>query len=66
MKNSEKAEAAEKASAPVFSKSSILKSKRFAHRRDAVKVLLKDEESYTMEQVEKILEDFYNETERVN
>lgn len=39
-------------------KSSILRSKRFAHRRDALTVLLKDDEFYTLEQVEKILDDF--------
>lgn len=39
-------------------KSSILRSKRFAHRRDALAVLLKDDEFYTLEQVEKILDDF--------
>lgn len=46
---------------PVFSKDSILKSKRYAYRRDALKALLRDEESYTLEQVEKILNDFMNE-----
>ena len=46
---------------PTFFKSSILNSKRFANRRDALKVLLKEDEPYTLEQVEKILEDFYNE-----
>ena len=39
----------------------ILKSKRFANRRDALSVLLKEDEPYTMEQVEKILDDFMNE-----
>ena len=49
------------ASADVYFKPSILKSKRFANRRDALSVLLKEDEPYTMEQVEKILDDFMNE-----
>jgi len=43
------------------SKASILRSERFTHRVDALSVLLKDDEFYTVEQVEKILDDFYKE-----
>lgn len=42
-------------------KASILRSERFTHRVDALSVLLKDDEFYTVEQVEKLLEDFYKE-----
>lgn len=45
--------------ADVFPKESILKSKRFSHRRDALSFLLKDGKSYTFEQVETILNDYY-------
>lgn len=45
--------------ADVFPKESILKSKRFSHRRDALSFLLKDDKSYTFEQVETILNDYY-------
>ncbi len=43
----------------VFTKDSLLKSKRFANRRDALSFLLKDEELYTMKQVEALLENFF-------
>lgn len=51
-----KGETVEKAEA--FSKSSILMSKRFSNRKDALSFLLEDEESYTIEQVDKILDDY--------
>ena len=54
----EKTETAEKNPVPVFYKASILRSKRFEHRRDACKALLKDDVPYTLEQVEQILDDF--------
>ncbi len=43
----------------VFTKDSLLKSKRFANRRDALSFLLKDEVLYTLEQVETLLNNFY-------
>ncbi len=43
----------------VFTKDSLLKSKRYAHRRDALSFLLKDGDLYTFKQVEAILKDFY-------
>ena len=46
---------------PKYSKGSLLRCAKFAHRRDALRVLLKDNESYTMEQAEKLLNDFMNE-----
>ena len=51
-----KGETVEKAEA--FSKSSIMMSKRFSNRKDALSFLLEDEESYTIEQVDKILDDY--------
>lgn len=44
--------------ADVFTKEAILKSKRFSHRRDALSFLLKDDESYSFEQIESILNDY--------
>lgn len=45
--------------APVtFSKSQILSFKRFAARRDLLKVKLDDAQSYTMEQVETMIREF--------
>ena len=62
LKQAEKVEKAEtvekKASVPVFSKASILRSVRFSDRKDACKALLKDDETYTLEQVEEILDNF--------
>lgn len=46
------------ATANVYFKESILKSKRYANRRDALTFLLKDGESYTFEQVDEILDNF--------
>lgn len=43
---------------PTFFKESLLKSKRYSNRRDALSFLLKDGESYTFNQVDKILDDF--------
>lgn len=42
----------------LFSKDSIMRSKRFAARRDALSFLLKDGDSYTFDDVEKILENY--------
>jgi hypothetical protein len=42
-----------------FSKKQILKSKEFSHiEKDVLNAILKDGKQYTLEQVEKILEDF--------
>lgn len=41
-----------------YFKESLLKSKRYSNRRDALSFLLKDGESYTFEQVDKILGDY--------
>ena len=42
----------------LFTKDSIMRSKRFAHRRDALSFLLKDGDSYTCDEVERILENY--------
>lgn len=44
---------------PVFTKRNILTFKRYANRRDLLSVLLKDEEEYTMEQVDSLLQNFF-------
>lgn len=44
--------------ADAFSKESILNSKRFSYRKDALSFLLEDGETYTFDQVEKILDNF--------
>lgn len=53
-------EAAERtAPSPVtFSKAQILTFKRFATRRDLLKVKLDDGQAYTMEQVEAVIREF--------
>lgn len=56
-KTSDKASQAEKA-APVFHKNHILTFRRYAGRRDLLSALLKDGQSYTMEQVDRLLQDF--------
>lgn len=41
-----------------FSKNSIMISKRYAEKRDALSFLLKDDEFYTLEQVDEIYDHF--------
>lgn len=43
---------------PLFSKEMILKSKRFKNRRDALNVILNDNEELTVEEVQKRLDEF--------
>ena len=43
---------------PVFSKESIMKSKRWSYRRDALSFLLKDDVEYSHEDVENILNEY--------
>ena len=42
----------------LYFKDTILRSKKFRNNADALKVLLKDNQPYTMEQVEGILDEF--------
>ena len=42
----------------LFFKETLLRSKKFRNNADALKVLLKDNQPYTMEQVEEILDEF--------
>lgn len=42
-----------------FTKQQLLKSQKYANRRDALQALLKDDETYTHEQVKQILDKFY-------
>jgi len=43
---------------PKFSKSQLVQSKKYIHRRDALNALLDDKEQYTFTQVDKILKEF--------
>lgn len=47
-----------KAPAAVFTKAQLLASKKYADRRDALSALLKDGETYTLEAVDKLLDQF--------
>lgn len=42
----------------LFTKEQILASNKYAHRRDALGAILVDGNTYTIEQVETLLEDF--------
>ncbi len=42
-----------------FSKGQLIKSKKYANRRDALNALLKDDKAYTFEQVDEIFKQFY-------
>lgn len=53
------ADAPAKVTVPVrYPKDKLLASKQYKHRQDALSFLLKDEETYTFEQVDKLLNDF--------
>lgn len=41
-----------------FTKNTILNSKKYAKRRDLLSVLLKDNQTYTTSQIEKLMADF--------
>ena len=56
-KNEKKNETAT-ASASAFSKEQLLNSKKYADRRDALSVLLKDDKMYTISETDKILTEF--------
>ncbi|MCH7321782.1 hypothetical protein LZ480_07730 [Solibacillus sp. MA9] len=43
---------------PKFTKSQLVTSRKYIHRRDALNALLKDSEQYTFAQVDKILKQF--------
>lgn len=43
-----------------FTKAQLLKCTRYSHRKDALSVLLKDDERYTHEEVERMLKKFMN------
>lgn len=49
----------QKTDTPTFTKAQFLASKQFTPiQKDVLRVLLKDNETYTHEQVQKLLEDF--------
>ena len=50
--------AVEKPAASKYPKDKLLESKQYGNRRDALSFLLKDGETYTIQQVDKILADF--------
>lgn len=59
MANKKPDEAVQEQKTPVtFSKAQILTFKRFATRRDLLKVKLDDGQAYTMEQVEAVIREF--------
>lgn len=43
---------------PVFRKEDLLRSKRYSDKRDILMALLKDDETYTLEQVDKLIKTF--------
>lgn len=45
--------------APTFSKSQIVKSKRYSARRDALNALLEDSQMYSISEVDNLLKHFY-------
>lgn len=43
---------------PVFTKSQLIKSKRYADRTDILNVILEDGKNYTIKEVEKLIDGF--------
>jgi hypothetical protein len=43
---------------PKFSKHQLLKSKKYQHQVDALNLLLKDDNQYTIKEVDKLINDF--------
>lgn len=56
---SEQVEKVIEQSLPKFTKEQLLKSQKYAHRRDALSVILKDGEHYTHVKVDTLLNQFY-------
>ena len=56
---SEQVEKVIEKSLPKFKKEQLLKSQKYAHRRDALSVILKDGEQYTHTAVGNLLKQFY-------
>lgn len=58
-KQTKKVEVAEVVKAPVlYTKAQIYKAKRYMNQKDIVTVMLKDDERYTFDQVDKLIEQF--------
>lgn len=51
---------AKKEQEPVFEKEAIARSARYRDKVDLVNGLLEDDKEYTLEQVDKIIEDYMN------
>lgn len=50
----------DEASDEAFSREQILQSKKFANRRDILNVLLEDDKTYSIEDVENLIKEFLN------
>lgn len=58
-KNQESVEIPESDDSAKFGKDQLLKSSWYSHRRDALMALLKEDEMYSHEDVNSILDEFY-------
>lgn len=56
--NNEKKETAATPVIPTFTKEQLVKSEKYAMHRDVLSALLKDDASYTFQEVDKILRSF--------
>jgi len=62
MANKNKAvESEQKAEVVTFTKEQIVSAKRYVHRKDVVNVVLKDGQSYTLKEVDDLIENFMKE-----
>lgn len=53
-----KNESKQEAEAVTFTKEQIVSAKRYKHNRDVVTVVLKDGQSYTLEKVDELIDNF--------
>lgn len=42
-----------------YTKTNLLSSKRYSHNRDVLNVILNDDKVYSLNEVDKLIEDFY-------
>lgn len=42
-----------------YTKMNLLSSKRYSHNRDILNVILNDDKTYNLNEVDKLIEDFY-------
>ena len=66
MATKKKQEVEQQTAEPTFTKKKLLKSLRYAKSVDIIQGLLKDDKSYSIAEVDKVIEDFRNGKYQIN